>query len=434
MAALDTTIVKSAYLEEYGRSGIFRWQVGNFSGLAADDPLQGVYVPSATVQPSSGCWVRDFSGPVNVAWFGACGNGLTDDAAAWNAAIQVARVSVYVPTTRPTGELAIYLLGGSIVLNKSVSIVGDDRATTIVLAPGMATPLFDIRASSVAVKNLEIAGSGTQTNILFLLNTGISSLSYITVENVGSSSAFTFMADAAHATNIVTNLYIRNCAHRQPRGRGLLLQDCFAFIFVTKFFVDYVGVTAPTSNCPAIALLNNQGAIFEDCDVLGGTIPGMSSRSGFYIQNSQAVWLKRCDADTLGGFGILCASCQYVYMVSCTASLCDNHGIYSTSSQYVMITNSYAGGRHGIAGSAANIDSIFIESSQRVTVTNCVCVNATRYGYEVGGVAPTAIATGMSFSGNGSGNYALQSGASHLTMSQLASGALITSASAPSAG
>lgn len=75
-------------LTERGREGLFLFDGSNLSAAVAADPREGIYVaPTADTTGASGAWVRRYSGHVNVRWFGAKGDDVTDDGAAFTAAI-----------------------------------------------------------------------------------------------------------------------------------------------------------------------------------------------------------------------------------------------------------------------------------------------------------------------------------------------------------
>jgi hypothetical protein len=50
------------YLQEIGRAGTFYWHFGDYTAAVAGDPQEGLYIPSDLVDPSIGCWVRDWDG------------------------------------------------------------------------------------------------------------------------------------------------------------------------------------------------------------------------------------------------------------------------------------------------------------------------------------------------------------------------------------
>ena len=78
--AAQTNTSLPALLTESSREGTFVWSSANNSANVTADPQQGVYVaPASDTTGASGAWVRKYFGAVNVKWFGATGDGATDD-------------------------------------------------------------------------------------------------------------------------------------------------------------------------------------------------------------------------------------------------------------------------------------------------------------------------------------------------------------------
>jgi hypothetical protein len=78
----------TAYLREAGREGMFGWNPSNLSASVAADSRQGLFVaPASDPTGASGAWVRNYSGSVNVRWFGAVGDGTANDGAAFVGAL-----------------------------------------------------------------------------------------------------------------------------------------------------------------------------------------------------------------------------------------------------------------------------------------------------------------------------------------------------------
>jgi hypothetical protein len=88
LAAYSAT--STTYLRENGREGLFVWDGSNQAANVGVDSGQGIYVaPASDPTGASGAWVRKFSGAVSVKWFGARGDGASNDGAAFAAAIAV---------------------------------------------------------------------------------------------------------------------------------------------------------------------------------------------------------------------------------------------------------------------------------------------------------------------------------------------------------
>lgn len=77
---------RQAFLSEPGREGMFRWASGDQSARVAADGLQGIYVaPTSDPSGASGAWFRIVVSPTLPEWWGAQGDGVTNDQPAFTA-------------------------------------------------------------------------------------------------------------------------------------------------------------------------------------------------------------------------------------------------------------------------------------------------------------------------------------------------------------
>jgi len=90
-----------------GRSGVFDVVAGDFSAELAADTLNGIYVGlSDNATATTKIAKRRYSGYINVKWFGAKGDGITDDTDSIQSAINLASITaLYVGETK---ELLFY--------------------------------------------------------------------------------------------------------------------------------------------------------------------------------------------------------------------------------------------------------------------------------------------------------------------------------------
>jgi hypothetical protein len=119
-----------AYLKEAGREGMFVWDGSDLSDEVTLDPQEGVYVaPASDDTGASGAWVRQYSGPVNIEWFGAVSGGVTDCYDAIQAAINFfptgGAISVpgknYRSSAKLVQNVAIHWIGELVASNAAVA-------------------------------------------------------------------------------------------------------------------------------------------------------------------------------------------------------------------------------------------------------------------------------------------------------------------------
>lgn len=126
VAGITIAITRGAVAIGDGGGGVFYW---NGSSSA-------VHNGATIIQPASGTgrWLRVYDGAVSVKWFGAVGNGVANDTAAIQAAIDFVKAlptggSVYVPAgTYSFTNLNMTLISAS--FGATVTIFGDGPATS----------------------------------------------------------------------------------------------------------------------------------------------------------------------------------------------------------------------------------------------------------------------------------------------------------------
>lgn len=104
LSRIDSSIYNSVILLEDNKQGLFKWDPSNQSANVAIDTLMGIYVPpESDLTGASGAWVRVVENDNNVKWWGAVGDGVTNDTSALQVAINVSggtsvnRGSLYFP-------------------------------------------------------------------------------------------------------------------------------------------------------------------------------------------------------------------------------------------------------------------------------------------------------------------------------------------------
>lgn len=146
---LDPSRFEDVYLMEEGREGRFRRAQGS---PPVNDPHEGVYVPSNTPRYH---WQRANAAEINVRWFGARGDGTTDDTAKINAAIGIAAALGTSEVLVPPGVYMIEPVKAHIVMKSNVSLrLSTD---TILMAIANDSQLYSV-IYAYDVKNIKISG------------------------------------------------------------------------------------------------------------------------------------------------------------------------------------------------------------------------------------------------------------------------------------
>jgi hypothetical protein len=161
-----------------GGGGIFYWDASSSTG----DDGGTVIVPSSCPWGSQGRWVRIYSGPLNVRWFGAVGDGTTSDTAAIQAALNAAPNAVDVLFPRGSyvvdRTLAVPTTATRIKLHGSSSTLGLEGADSRIWCRAVNGPLLSFTGAppAIALVGLEIDGSDGASGSLTAYSTTWSGL------------------------------------------------------------------------------------------------------------------------------------------------------------------------------------------------------------------------------------------------------------------
>lgn len=387
-------------------------------------------------------WYLCHDGSVNVEQFGAKPDATTNSVPAINTMLAIPAIREVTFGQGP------YLWTGAINMVSGKSLRGLSNASTSVLLSGGVTVI--LRNSTSVSGFLFDCTAQTVSSYLFLINTSFGSMEYITLEDMVLYHCKGFATDDNHATNVATNVRIRNISSRLTKGPGILFRDVWAFLECRDIAMDYVGNVA-AQNYTGFSIINNQGCLFDNCEVTGttGLVAGTNgAQIGFSFNSCLAVYLRRCFADTCGGRGFTFQTCSYARLVMCTTGLCDDTATYFASCTEVQIDNHYAAGRRGLAGATAGIPAMYLGGCTGVTINGGQMLNATGDGVLTAlnttqlvlsgsrmynnlgrglttGAGSVSITSGCVFSANATANYSLATGFDHLSGCQASSGALL---------
>jgi hypothetical protein len=265
-----------------GGGGVFYWDASkdkseHNGGTVIDPDKAGLVANWATTQAlyftpevtGQGCWVREYSGAVNVKWFGAKGDGVSDDTLAFKTVLNIsvpfessasAGLSVYAP-------IGVYILSDELQLKRSVELKGRGGGAPIL-------PMTKLKFIN-NTRGIQINRGNTLGDTLEATGTGSSEGSVI--ESIWLEG------------NGVTNSYC-NGFHLRARA---VIRNCKA----TNFGNDGCHIVATFSSTDGYAFGNANTFHLENCSFRD------NARHGFYCDGADvnAGTIHGCDSSHNGG-------------------------------------------------------------------------------------------------------------------------------------
>lgn len=269
--------------------------------------------------------------------FGAVGDGVTDDRAAFQAAAS-SGWPIYVPYT-PTG----YAISARIQLPSGCTFKGSDKKPSIKLLTN--DWLFEIVGSDVEVANFRSDFSHLSGGSGVLIRTDLLTMERVLISDmifVGPSCAVSDMPSSSFRIVLLT---IRDIIAYSLRGTGISLQRSFAYQRCERLTM----LPIPSNNNAIFLSVGNEGSFWNECDATGGSVhAGNTGAVGFRFANCKAVWMRACMADMVGGGGFVLTGCEYFYGSQLVSSMVGTVGISINDSTKITLSACNVGGRAGM--------------------------------------------------------------------------------------
>ena len=303
-----SALVTGRVTENDGGGGVFFYD----GASAVSTNLGTVFKPAA----SAGRWLRQYSGDLNVKWFGATSSEATipiqtaiDLAASGDALATSRGIGVFLPK-------GVYATTNQLVLTSGVRLYGESKESSIISNTGTTNNFIYFNAllnptanQIVDILNLTLKGNGSYTSgaAIKLTSSDASSSFFINIENIRIDTCFNGLDIDHGQVGTVKNLEVRNAV-----GNGI------------------------TTSSPTTALS------FINC------YPRGSGGHGFHINGGSFLSFISCasDSNSTNGFNIINTATN-IKLIGCSAEGNGANGFSGTSLRAAMISMYILGGGAG---------------------------------------------------------------------------------------
>ncbi len=219
-------VVAGYYVAGDGGGGVFYY---NSASLATDN---GGTIIAPTI--GSGRWVRAYNGALSVRWFGAKGDGATDDFAPIQAAITASAGStLHFPQTS-----SYYKTSSSISILSNTTILGDGPQSIIQTATGDISGLYANGRSGITIRGIHvksgIAGTTSQVGGIKLSSCGECRIENCTFTGMSWAGVF---IDSTSNSSVVGSTFLASlgtlpdssdiCIYRNSNNNVISQNKCY---------------------------------------------------------------------------------------------------------------------------------------------------------------------------------------------------------------
>lgn len=335
-------------------------------------------------------------------WFGAKGDGKTDDSAAFRQALAVC-TELAIPYTSKG-----YVIS-EIEVRSNSRIYGCDSKKPILIGGGKDKNMFIIGngATKIKIHNLSLDMTKSGKSTCFYFDAKTVGVNYIEIRGIDTVGAYHVFRDAQVPKSKAVyniNIVLDNINCKNTRERAIYVGNFWGFIFFRNMKFDNSGISSlgVAGNYPAVHFSQNEGAVIQNITVIGSGNSANTSEHGMYYGGNVATWVDGFTVKNVGGDGIYIDNGFELYFSNLKMEKMYGNGLNFVGTGIVQVDHSTITGRGGsgtgkngirLSGTRlANISYVTVtdmqgsgllltDKAKQTVVTDLVCTDNNEYGY-----------------------------------------------------
>lgn len=356
----------------------------------------------------TGCWVRKYDGAVNVKWFGANGDGITDDTYAIQSAIDYCSVND-IELNIPSGTF----LSGRLNVVNDITISGNTQKDTIIKrvdsSPDIS--LIYVTATVLECKGITFDGSrDTNANPCHtvLITNSLTSAVFSECKFTGGKTSGGYGSGLyISSSSLATQISIKDCVFINNDEHGLSSPELYGFSINECVFTLNGGAGLYMNNYDTTFTQKITGGDISNCECSNNGSSGISI--GNFIENNDLnsptygggnyeashISISNCRIQWNSGYGIVAEGRN----MTITGNIISNNGGTATGLGGVLCNMGFSviNGNSIVSNSFYGIDA---GGAQELVISD----NLVNYNGQSSGVSGTGIAIGGSVNCIVSGN------------------------------
>jgi hypothetical protein len=358
---------------------MFRDVVGNYGTTPLAVTETNGFFLDDTVYPDETIAKPAFAHIYPKAWvspqdFGAVGDGLTDDTAAFQAMVGDGRKCI---VGKPRNGYGYKI--GSIVLNQPVEIefegVNNFDSSRAKLFHFGSDPLFRIKSSHVCIRGGFLDGTLASTGApAFAVDLAAGSLHNINISDVVGVNMGGIFHVLPSSTNQLSFVRLEKFVFSGQRGKGLYLPSVFSAFFADNLYLEWLlpanagasqiaDANYPMCEIPGNTATGAGGIFLRQVFLQGANVSGATNNSGIVFTGpGSGLRMQQVDVDGAGGDGLVAYNVDEIRADDLGLDDCWGYGMNLNTVHHLFVTGLRSDGRRGnSAGSNPGKHAIYVQ-------------------------------------------------------------------------